>query len=161
MEEVMKGTKAAIADIRRIVYALRPPALDDLGLVSALKEQALLYSNETLHITIDAPQQLIPLSAAVEVAIYRIVQEALTNVVRHANAQTCTVRLQIEKQIKLDICDDGQGIPEVRHTGVGLNSIHERTAELCGSCVITSTAQQGTRIQIILPAQLGDTHGKN
>src|SRR5262249_10150122 len=83
LQELARHTQAAIADIRRVVYALRPPALDDLGLVLALREQAAQYSHG-LQIAIDAPEHLSPLPAAVEVAAYRIVQEALTNVVRHA-----------------------------------------------------------------------------
>ena len=90
LQELTRHTQAAISDIRRLVYALRPPALDDLGLVPALREQAAHYSQAGLQITIDAPDQLPPLPAAVEVATYRIVQEALTNVVRHARARTCT-----------------------------------------------------------------------
>jgi signal transduction histidine kinase len=87
----LKGqVKTSIAEIRRLVYALRPPVLDELGLVSALREHlAQLDQPEGLHLTLEAPEALPELSAAVEVAVYRIVLEALTNVVRHAHARTC------------------------------------------------------------------------
>lgn len=82
--DLKKQTQGAVADIRRLVYELRPPSLDELGLVSALREQAEQYTDDGLNITIDAPEPLPALAAAVEVATYRIVQEAMTNVVRHA-----------------------------------------------------------------------------
>jgi signal transduction histidine kinase len=155
MSEVIAGTQEAIADIRRVIYALRPPSLDDLGLICALTEQARQYAQKGLHVAVDAPENLPPLPAAVEVAIYRIVQEALTNVVRHAEARTCTVRLQINGGLELDISDDGQGFAAERQAGVGLYSMHERVAELGGSCEIQSALGKGTCIQVRLPCQIG------
>ncbi len=89
--------QAAIADIRRLVYALRPPALDDFGLIAAIQEQIHHYRSSGVMLILDAPESLSHLPAAVEVACYRIVQEALTNVVRHAHAHVCTVSLSPEK----------------------------------------------------------------
>lgn len=84
--ELKEELRSAIGDIRRLVYDLRPPALDDLGLVAALERLAERYSaeDEGLRVTVEAPEELPPLPAAVEVAVYRIAQEALTNGVRHA-----------------------------------------------------------------------------
>lgn len=161
MDEVISGTQAAINSIRQVVYALRPPALDDLGLVEALREQALQYSVNGLTIFLKAPIPPPVLPAAIEVALYRIVQEALTNVVRHANATTCTVRLEIDDAVRLEICDDGRGIPWSRPSGVGLNSIRERTAELGGRCQIESTPGTGTRLNILLPGRSGEHHGNH
>jgi signal transduction histidine kinase len=149
--ELTSHAQAAITDIRRIVYDLRPPALDDLGLLLALREQAAAYQQAGLQITIDAPEQLPALPAAVEVAAYRIVQEAVTNVVRHANAQRCVVRLRIDSGLWLEIQDDGRGLPSDRRRGVGLTSIRERTAELGGTLTIESAAGQGTHVRVWLP----------
>src|SRR3712207_5733339 len=116
-EELLLELKAdaqdAVADIRRLVYGLRPPALDDLGLLGALRETAEQYSAKGLSVSVEAPEKTPPLSAAVEVAAYRIAQEALTNVVRHAEASTCTVSLSIDEgsAVCLEVRDDGCGIP--------------------------------------------------
>jgi signal transduction histidine kinase len=149
--ELTIHAQAAIADIRRIAYDLRPPALDDLGLLLALREQAAGYQQAGLQITIDAPERLPALLAAVEVAAYRIVQEALTNVVRHANARSCCVRLRIDDGLWVEIQDDGRGLPATRRSGVGLTSIRERTTELGGTLTIESAAGQGTHIRVRLP----------
>ena len=95
--DVKGEMQAAIADIRRLVYDLRPPALDQLGLVSALREYtAACAGTPGLRFQVQAPEQLPPLPAAVEVAAYRIALEAITNVLRHARARQCTVRLQVD-----------------------------------------------------------------
>jgi signal transduction histidine kinase len=151
LQELSIHTQAAIADIRRVVYDLRPPALDDLGLVLALREQAAHYSQAGLQITIAAPEQMPPLPAAVEVAAYRIVQEALTNVVRHAEARSCAVCLRLGDALDVEIRDDGVGLPEGGRAGVGLTSMRERTAELGGTWVIETAPGRGTCIRVQLP----------
>jgi signal transduction histidine kinase len=151
LQELARHTQAAIADIRRVVYDLRPPALDDLGLVLALREQAARYRQAGLQIMIDTPDHLPALPAAVEVAAYRIVQEALTNVVRHAQARTCTVCLTLGDALIVTIRDDGVGLPPGGRAGVGLTSMRERTAELGGTCRIESVPGQGACIHARLP----------
>ncbi len=152
LDTVRQQTQEAIADIRRLVYNLCPPALDELGLLPALQEQARRYQSEGLQISIEAPQSLPPLPAAVEVAAYRIAQEALTNVVRHANAQCCLLRLRIDQQtFQLEIRDDGQGIAADHHHGAGLHTMHERSSELSGSCTITANPSGGTTVLVSLP----------
>jgi signal transduction histidine kinase len=151
LAEIINGTQSALADIRRIVYALRPPALDDLGLVPAIREQAAHYTSGDLLITVEAPENLPPLPAAVEVAAYRITQEALTNVTRHAQARTCRVCLSVNGRMDIEVADDGIGIPSTRRAGVGLNSMYERAQELGGSCVIESKPGKGTQIKVSLP----------
>jgi signal transduction histidine kinase len=151
--ELRKELRSAIADIRRLVYDLRPPALDDLGLVAALHQLAERYSaeGEHLRVSVEAPEDLPHLPAAVEVAIYRIAQEALTNVVRHAQAKTCVVRLAVKEDVALDIVDDGVGIPAERTAGVGLSSMYERAAELGGRCVVEPVIKGGTQVLVRLP----------
>jgi signal transduction histidine kinase len=157
LADLTSRTQTAVADIRRLVYALRPPALDELGLLSALREQALQYSQQgqsPLLITCQAPESLPPLPAAVEVAVYRIAQEALTNVVRHARADQCHLRLVLDTEagiLSLEIQDNGCGLPPAHHRGVGLTSMRERAEELGGTWAIESAATGGTRILVRFP----------
>jgi signal transduction histidine kinase len=153
----LKGeVKSTITDIRRLVYALRPPVLDEFGLLSAIKEYAAQYEGQhagsPLHIVVDAAEHLPPLPAAVEVAAYRIVLEALTNVVRHARAQRCTIRLDLRADaLHLEVVDDGVGIPDGLRAGVGIASMRERAAELGGMCIIEPIEPHGTRVWAQLP----------
>ena len=99
-----------------------------------------------------APDQLPDLPAAVEVAAYRIVQEALANVVRHAQATQCTIRLQlIDGALHLSVEDNGSGLPEVVHRGVGLASMRERAEELGGTFGIAGRPGGGTNVKVSLP----------
>lgn len=151
--ELRTEVRSAIADIRRLVYDLRPPALDDLGLIAALRQLADRYGaeDERLRVSVDAPQDLPHLPAAVEVAAYRISQEALTNVVRHARAQGCVVRLDVTDEVRLEIIDDGIGVPEAHTAGVGLFSMRERAAELGGTYAVERAPEGGTRVLVRLP----------
>jgi signal transduction histidine kinase len=151
--ELREELRGAIADIRRLVYDLRPPALDDLGLAEALRRLAERYgsNDESLSVLVEAPEDLPNLPAAVEVAVYRITQEALTNVVRHARTRTCVVRLVVDEDVTLEIVDEGVGIPAERSAGVGLTSMHERASELGGSCIVEPVPKGGTRVLVRLP----------
>ena len=144
----------AIADIRRLVYALRPPALDDLGLLGALRETTAQYGQHGLDVSFEAPEQLPPLSAAVEVAAYRIALEALTNVVRHAEARRCVVALELDdatSALCLEVRDDGRGIERSGGSGVGMASMRERATELGGSLVAGALPEGGTAVRVVLP----------
>jgi signal transduction histidine kinase len=152
--ELREELRGAISDIRRLVYDLRPPALDDLGLVAALRQLAERYGSKEdapLRVAVEAQEALPDLPAAVEVAVYRIAQEALTNVARHARATTCVARLAIDHEVTLEIVDDGVGIPAGRNAGVGLSSMRERASELGGTCLIQSVPEGGTRVIVRLP----------
>lgn len=153
LDTIITGAQSALSEIRRIAYALRPPALDDLGLLSAIREQADQFANSSVQITVEAPESLPALPAAVEVAAYRIVQEALTNVTRHAQARTCRVAMAVNRHIELSIADDGIGIPTARRAGIGLNSIYERVDELGGLCEVRSAPGEGTQIKVSLPRE--------
>jgi signal transduction histidine kinase len=159
--ELERDVAAALADVRRLVYNLRPPALDDLGLAGALGLLAAQYGGDGgaaagLRVTVDAAD-LPPLPAAVEVAAYRIAQEALANVARHAGAARAEVRLAAQRglgrhaALLLEIADDGRGIAAGSGGGVGLHSMRERAAELGGSCVIRPRPGGGTVVQAALP----------
>ncbi|MBA3532333.1 MAG: response regulator [Ardenticatenales bacterium] len=149
--ELKQHTQTAIADIRRLVYNLRPPALDDLGLLGALQAQALQYEGAGVHISIEVPGSLTPLSAAIEVAAYRIVQEGLTNVMRHAHARNCAILLRLDDAFHIWITDDGCGLPLHHSKGVGITSMRERAQELGGTFTIEGVAGQGTRLCARLP----------
>jgi len=166
LSDLIVHTQEAVADIRHLVYALRPPALDELGLIPALQEQALLYSNQgqhEIHICLESPESLPPLPAAVEVAIFRITQEALTNIVRHSQASRCTVRLALCEQehlLELEIEDNGRGLAPERSAGVGLASMRERAEELGGTCEVKQAPTGGTCVHVrlpLLPPQPSDT----
>jgi signal transduction histidine kinase len=155
--ELQEEIRSSVGEVRRLVYDLRPPTLDELGLAEAIRQRAARYNaseeNGGLRITVEASGLLAELPAAVEVAAYRIVQEALMNVVRHAGADACTVRLACPegRMLDIEITDDGVGLPESPELGVGLWSMQERAAELGGSCRIENSTPAGTRIFARLP----------
>ena len=84
-------------------------------------------------------------------ATYRIVEEALTNVVRHAGARTCRVRLWLDGGLHVTITDECVGLPDTRHAGVGVSSMRERAAELGGTCSLETPPTGGTRVSVYLP----------
>ena len=165
LDRLEQETEETVADVRRLIYGLRPPALDDLGLVAALRQQAeshgFVIEDEGMRnragsvlFFMEAPEELPSLPAAVEVACYRIAQEALTNVSRHARARTCRVGLSVDRataMLELEIADDGVGMPEGRRAGVGLSSMRERAEELGGSCEVKPVPEGGTRVLARLP----------
>lgn len=150
--ELKAQMQEVLADIRRIAYNLRPPALDELGLVGALKAHIASHNQvQGLQITLEAPENPPPLPAAVEVAAYRIALEAMTNVSRHAGARHCCVRLSLPDDLCLEVTDDGCGMPGSVRSGVGLTSMRERAEELGGMCVAEALPQGGTGIIAHLP----------
>ncbi len=141
-------------DIRRLVHDLRPPALDELGLIGALRQHTSRFqlSPSSPDVTLDAPAELPDLPAAVEVAAYRIGLEALENVRTHAAARSCAVSLRIaDAHLELEVSDDGGGVAPESRAGVGSLAMQERAAELGGSCSIESEAGNGTCVRAKLP----------
>ncbi|HVL85884.1 MAG TPA: sensor histidine kinase [Pseudonocardia sp.] len=150
--DIKAQVRGGVDEVRRLVHGLRPPALDDLGLLGALREGAARQSVDGLRITLDAPPELPPLPAAVEVAALRIAQEALTNVVRHAGARTATVRVAADaRRLELEVRDDGAGLPAAPARGVGLSSMRERAGELGGTLSVTAAPGGGTVVRAALP----------
>lgn len=151
-EDLARRTRAAIADLRRLVYALRPPALDEVGLAAALEQAGRLAAEGRVEFRFEEPGELPPLPAAVEVAAYRIAQEALTNVVRHSGARCCKVRLGMANgTLQLEVSDDGMGIAPAATSGVGLRSMRERAEEIGGRLEVDSGEGGGTRLVALLP----------
>jgi two-component system NarL family sensor kinase len=149
-------TQRAVTDLRRIVYGLRPSALDELGLVGALRDQAGRFRCQapTLAISLDAPVKgLADLPPVVEMACYRIVTEALANVARHAYATRCAVRIHLDHGMHVDVRDNGVGLPAHWRAGVGIASMRERASELGGELVIEPSRPHGTRVAARLPVR--------
>lgn len=153
--------RTVISDIRQLVYALRPPTLDQYGLVEALRLDVERIVSGACAVEI-AATAIPALPAAVEIAAYRIALEAVTNVVRHAAAQRCTVELLLETsaargmasehvRLLLRIRDDGCGIAARNTLGVGMHSMRERAEEIGGMFAIETYPGRGTTISAALP----------
>jgi signal transduction histidine kinase len=159
LRQARDDVAAALADVRRLVHDLRPPALDDLGLAGAVRQQAERLLAPAVQVTVGA-EGLADLPAAVEVAAYRIASEALANTARHAAATRVLVRLvrDADGALEVTVTDDGVGIAPDRAAGVGLVSLRERAAELGGRCTVTCPAGGGTEVRAVLPVE-GGGHG--
>ena len=155
------GTQAgeAVRDVRRLVHGLRPPALDDLGLLGALQAgTAALVGPDGPAVQVHGHGDLAALPAAAEVAVLRIAQEAVLNAVRHAGARTVTVDVRVAtagpeqdgQAVVVDVADDGRGLPAQPVAGVGLTSMRERAEELGGTCTVVGDGG-GTRVRAVLP----------
>jgi signal transduction histidine kinase len=153
LKELKGQVKSTVAEIRRLVYALRPPVLDEFGLVSAIREHVAPYTGPGgLQITFDATEPMPSLPAAAEVAAYRIALEAFTNIVQYAEATHCDIKILLENNsLLLEITDNGKGLPPNRHSGVGLTSMRERASQLGGECNIEDLPAGGTRVRARLP----------
>ncbi|WP_106403201.1 sensor histidine kinase [Actinocorallia populi] len=142
----------ALTEVRRITAGLAPTALVDRGLTGAVNDLAHRLNTPHTAITVGVPARPLPaLSPGVETAAYRIVSEALTNAVRHA--QAANVRVTIEAsaaELAVTISDDGSGFSEDLVPGTGLGSLTERAEEIGGSCEISSDSD-GVRVRAVLP----------
>lgn len=153
LHELKGQVRSTIAEIRRLVYALRPPVLDEFGLVSAVREHIAQYTGPNgMRVTYDLTDPMPPLPAAVEVAAYRIVLEAFTNIVNHAGASDCHIKMLVrDNRLLLEISDNGRGLPADAPIGVGLTSMRERSNELGGEFFCGNVPTGGTRIKASLP----------
>lgn len=157
-DELLAGLEAAIdstlADVRRLIYALRPPLLDQLGLLGAI-DNHISTLDVSFDITQTLPDTLPLLNAAVEVAAFRICQTALDNVAQHAQASQCDVRVWVEAtELCISIVDDGVGIGQYALNGVGLTSMRERAEELGGTFAIATVQPHGTRVYAAIPIEM-------
>lgn len=157
---VRQQMQQAVSDIRDLIYGLRPPVLDDLGLPGAIEEFVERIGQPgKLQIGLQLAEPHIALPAAVEVAAYRIVQEAVNNAVKHAQASLITVTLMIDEHaespssLRVVIRDNGMGLSTAHPAGIGLHSMRERAEELGGNCTIGQRREGGTEVVAHLPIE--------
>jgi len=150
--ELRSGIQSTVLDVRRIVEGLRPPALDELGLAESLHQlvrRLEVPGGPAIGVTVHVPGRL---PAGVEVATYRIVAEAVTNAVKHADAHRVGVIVTTEAGcVVIEVSDDGAGAAAARDEGVGLVSMRERAEEIGGSLVLASAPGRGTVVRAELP----------
>jgi len=170
VRQLAKDLQGSLQDVRRLIYNLRPPLLDDLGLVGALKRASGEFRHAGLEVQIEAPEAMPALPAAVEVAAFRIVQEALNNVVKHARASHVRVHLAVGeaprptgrgRALLLTVVDNGVGVDPLRTAGIGLFSMRERAAELGGACLVEPDSGGGTCVEAWLPLGAASGSGTN
>jgi signal transduction histidine kinase len=157
LQELRTGIQTSVLEVRRVVEGLRPPSLDELGLVAALTDLAARLGRDVpTGIDVDVPSVLPVLPTEVEVAAYRVAQEALTNVVRHAGAAICRVSVEHDDgTLILEVADDGSGLTSPRTGGAGLPGMAERAAELGGDLAVDAVPGHGTTVRLRLPTRSG------
>ena len=157
LDRLENGVEKTLQQVRRIAHSLRPPDLDQLGLPGAIRNKAAEAGRGGLAVDVVFPDDSTRYPAALELAVYHIVAEALTNTVRHAEATACRVDLTVSSTgIELSVADDGIGLRSSHPAGVGLASMRERTEELGGRFTVAPEprTKRGTVIRAWWPAGL-------
>lgn len=154
LDRALPSLKATVAEVRSVVHGLRPPALDDLGLIGAVRELAASFAGPRLAVRVEADGAMDDLPAATEVATYRIVAEALTNASRHADASEVVLTLTRQgDRVHVSIQDDGRGVAADSMPGIGLASMASRAEEVGGSLGVAAGPRgRGTVVRAVLPA---------
>jgi signal transduction histidine kinase len=169
LAEVRELTQGALAEMRALIFQLRPDALHEEGLVSAIrKHAAAVEAKQALRIQVDASDSELVLAEDVEAQLFRVVQEALNNVVKHADAQSVNVRIGVAgprgRDLVLEVGDDGCGFDTgAEHPGhLGLRSMAERVAQVGGSFHVDSHPAGSTTVHAVIPDAVGklDRHGQ-
>jgi signal transduction histidine kinase len=159
LSEIGQLTRGALAEMRSLIFELRPDVLAEEGLVAALTMQAVaLSAREGLVIEVDGPGERLPLGPEVEEQLYRLGQEALANVVKHARASSATIRIAAEDgAVLIEVSDDGRGFDPaaVGREHFGLRSMRGRIADLKGRLEVTSALGRGTVLRVEVPAKYG------
>jgi signal transduction histidine kinase len=161
LKDLSKQTNNAITETRSMSYLLHPPLLDEMGLESALVWYAQGYSTRSgIAVDVNVSPTVGRMIPEAETALFRVVQECLTNIHRHSGSQTASIRLsRLAGQIRLEVQDEGKGIPEAplngnsqRPTkGMGIESMKERVRQLAGRMSVLSGDAKGTKIIVTLP----------
>ena len=161
LQNLKKIMRDSLQDVRKIIYNLRPMSLDDLGLVPTLQRYVLTFQEETgISVSFITKGSQPELKPVISLTVFRIVQEALNNVAKHAKANTVVMQLEfLDENLRLFVYDDGVGFDTARlnernedvSSGFGLVSMRERIELLGGDMRISSEPGKGTRLNIIIP----------
>jgi two-component system, NarL family, sensor histidine kinase UhpB len=155
---VQEAVRVTVGEVGRIAQELRPEVLDHLGLLSALAALSRGFTDRT-GIAVDCrfDSHLPALDPDTELAVYRIVQESLTNVARHAGARHAELSLRhTPHHVQVEITDDGRGLPADTVAGAGLRGMRERAALSCGQITVDNRPAGGARVSLDLPANMPD-----
>jgi signal transduction histidine kinase len=155
LAEIIEITDQTVAKVRNLSLLLRPPQLDALGLEAALRWQAgTMFRNGRPQLDLDIEPLPSRPAPAVELACFRIAQESLTNVLRHAQARHVTLRLaRQDDSLMLEVSDDGRGFSSEVANGLGLVTMRERAQQVGGRLDLDSGPAHGTRVRAELPLQ--------
>jgi two-component system sensor histidine kinase UhpB len=156
--EVQEAVRTTLEDVRQIALELRPEALDDLGLESALAVLCERFTERTgVRVAQRIEPDLPPLSPEIELVVYRVAQEALTNVARHSGAETAELELELEPAVNaltLTVSDHGRGLPADHVPGSGMRGMRERAALVDGRLTIDShPGSGGCCVQLVVPLE--------
>jgi PAS domain S-box-containing protein len=148
-------SQGALAEMRALIFELRPDALAEEGLMAALRKQvAALTSRTGLQVAVEGPEQRLDVRPATEEHLYRLALEALNNTVRHADARTATITLTVAgERLELAVNDDGLGFDtDSEHPGhLGLRTMQERASAVGGTLEVHSQAGRGTTVRLVIP----------
>lgn len=158
INEMIQICDSTINSIQNITAKLRPELLDELGLIPAIEWQLKKFSEQTkIEYTLDFPDELIHLNSEKEIALFRIFQEALTNIARHSNANRVRVSINIDdRNLILEIFDNGKGITQNQidsPNSLGILGMKERAMVLGGEFIIKSTMNSGTIVKVKIPME--------
>jgi two-component system sensor histidine kinase UhpB len=153
LRDGQEGARAALEQVRAVVTRLRPDTLEDLGLVSALRALARRLGRQTdLEVSLALDGRIPPLEADAELVVYRIAQEALTNALRHADADTVNVELSADDGVvRLVVCDDGRGVPDGVQLMSGIRGMRERALLVGGTLQVVRGDRAGTEVRLSIP----------
>jgi signal transduction histidine kinase len=159
VDQAMSLARDSLAEARRSVQALRPRELDDAHLPEALRDLARRWAaDREIGVRFDVTGDSMPLSPAIEVTLFRVAQEALTNVAKHAKASRVGLTLSyLSNVVLLDIRDDGVGMNGSAGTGFGLNSMKQRVRGVGGAVQIESAPGEGTAVSASVPVITAET----
>ena len=159
--ESLELIDGCLKEVRTISHLLHPPMLDEVGLLPAVRWFATGFAQRSgIEVQLDLPASLRRLPSELEIAVFRVVQESLTNVHRHSGSSIAVIRLEVDSErIRLQVIDHGRGIPpqklsyrnENDTVGVGILGMRERLRQLHGRMEITSSEGQGTNVQVTIP----------